>query len=512
MTRKRFWVAWIVGGALIVALAAAAVALARLTPRLADELAATLAAKTGKPVSLRELDWKVVPRLRFQGRGLLVGAEGDALFASIDEFDVEAGWLDLMAKPRRIQRIVLRRAVVRSARRTDGAPPQPPAAGPEPEKTAPPLAIDQIEVVDLRVERQSGQAEKPPQVFEIRKLLLTSFDLSRPSPFQALLGYPRPPGDLEIQGEFGPWDLDRPAATPYRASFHFSNADLSVFGGIRGILDAAGTFEGSTDETRVSGEAAIPDFALKKPESVVPLRNRFRATVLERGRRILLEEVTTEFFQSRLVTTGEVSAPPEGPGRDVNLRVEGRQARVEDLTRFALSSDTPPLTGAIVLETSVSIPAGPAGFQERMRVQGNFKIADGRFSNVSIQDTLAKISRAGGGESEAGSGSSVVSDMSGDFVLERGVLDFSRLSFGVPGVRMDLTGSYTFAGEALDFRGTALLDRAPSELAPKGLGQWIKLIDPLFRKGESGTSLPVTIRGTRSKPLFRIDFRRIGRD
>ena len=55
-----------------------------------------------------------------------------------------------------------------------------------------------------------------------------------PWPFRASLTNPTPPGDIETDGTFGPWNTETPSQTPLAANYKFANADLGVFDGIRG--------------------------------------------------------------------------------------------------------------------------------------------------------------------------------------------------------------------------------------------------------------------------------------
>ena len=93
----------------------------------------------------------------------------------------------------------------------------------------------------------------------------------------------------------------------------------------------------------------------------------------------------------------------------------------------------------------------------------------------------------------------VVSDFTGRFVMRGGVIRFSRITFAVPGARVNLNGAYAVRSEALDFRGTVRLDAKLSELTSGAKGIFLKLIEPLFRR-KGGTVVPITVGGTVESP------------
>jgi hypothetical protein len=143
---------------------------------------------------------------------------------------------------------------------------------------------------------------------------------------------------------------------------------------------------------------------------------------------------------------------------------------------------------------------------DRLEIQGQFNIREGYFTSTDVRKTLEKISQIGGGKSDAETGSSAVSDLEGSFVLGNAVVDFSSLTFSVPGTAIDLTGRYGLKDETLDFRGNVLLSRSPSEMTSGQWSRWLKVLDPLLGRGKAGTAVPIKISGTRSKPSFSLDF------
>jgi hypothetical protein len=478
--------------------------LAWLAPVIQDEIRSYLEQKTGRSVELGSLSWSIWSGPRLSGEGLRVAKLADTdprPLLSVESFDIQVRPWALLSKPRRIHALELQgvRLFIPPRQKDKVSQEAPSALG----ALQLPISLDRIVAEDVRVEIAAVDPRKDPRILEIQRLLLNSVALDNPISFEALLTYPKPRGQLEVAGSFGPWNNSSPIETAISGCFQFNEADLSVFRGISGLLTASGTFEGNLQETGITGEADIPDFSLTRVGTIVPLHSLFEAR--RRGTDVLLRSVQTAFRESVLLTKGEITRDPAGEGRIVNLDVESERARAEDVLQFAIKSEKSPLMGDMDLDSVVHIPPGSGPFMDRFRIQGQFNIREGYFTSTDVRKTLEKISQIGGGESEGEAGSSAVSDLEGSFVVEHSVVDFSSLTFSVPGTAVDLRGSYGLRDETLDFRGNVLLSRSPSQMTSGQWSQWLKVLDPLLRREKAGTAVPIKISGTRSKPSFSLD-------
>ena len=73
--------------------------------------------------------------------------------------------------------------------------------------------MDEIQVEGMELRIFASDPAKQARVFEIHQLRFQGAGLGRPMQYQAMLMNPRPPGDIEISGEFGPWQKDDPGLT-----------------------------------------------------------------------------------------------------------------------------------------------------------------------------------------------------------------------------------------------------------------------------------------------------------
>ena len=345
-------------------------------------------------------------------------------------------------------------------------------------------------------------------MWEIAHLTMQQTGSDAPWPFHARLTNPIPPGQLELRGTFGPWNASEPSATALGAAYEFRDADLGFFKGIQGTLQSTGEFKGILKRIEVQGTTAVPAFALDNVGQPVPLATRFSATVDGTNGNVWLHPVTADLAQSSFVASGGIVEPDGQDGRTVRLDVVMDQARVEDVLRLVVKSTTPALAGGLKLKSTFLLPPGRADAIDKLQLDGTFTIASARFSSGGLQakmDELSQKARGDGGSDAPPD--RVASDFAGSFVMRDGVIRFSRLSFAVPGARLDLTGSYAVRAEALDFKGTVRMEARLSELTTGFNSFLLKAIDPLARR-KGATVIPITVSGTAEKPEFGLDVKR----
>ena len=80
-------------------------------------------------------------------------------------------------------------------------------------------------------------------------------------------------------------------------------------------------------------------------------------------------------------------------------------------------------------------------------------------------------------------------------------LSFSDLTFAIPGATVNLQGTYGLRSEAIAFDGTLRMEATISEAAGGGMKSvFLKLVDPLFRKGNAGRVRSHQSTGARQGP------------
>lgn len=347
--------------------------------------------------------------------------------------------------------------------------------------------------------------------FAFHELRISSFQPDKGATFHATLTNPKPLGEIQTYGQFGPWNPDDPSQSPVSGKYTFSDADLGTIHGISGTLSSSGSFTGVLDYIQVRGTTSTPNFELSASQHAVPLDTQFSAVVDGMNGNTILSAINIRLMQSNLQANGEVAKGPRQPGRAVTLKVVARSARVQDLLRVALKSNTPLLTGLVSLRTQFVIPSRRSedtDITKRIRLNGQFQIVSALFNEPGVQQKIDALSRRGRGRPKADDGTAV-SQLAGAFTLRDGVINFSKLSFNVSGAAVHLNGTYDLQTEILNFKGTLSLEAKLSQTTTGMKSLFLRLIDPLFEKKNAGAVLPIKITGTREHPSFGVDMGRV---
>ena len=320
-----------------------------------------------------------------------------------------------------------------------------------------------------------------------------------------------PPGEIDVNGTFGPWHRDEPGETPLEGAFNFAKADLGVFKGISGTLSSQGYFGGNLAELEATGETDTPDFAIAVGGHPFPLHVKYQALIDGTNGNTRLKAIDAWFLSSYLHATGAVLDAPNGQhGRTVTLDVAMDKSRIEDVMTMAVKTASPPMVGGLRLNTTFLLPPGDNDVVDRLRLDGRFWIMKARFTNYDVQGKIEELSKRGRGKTAEAAKARVASDFQGRFKLGGGRLLLPDVSFDVPGARVELAGNYALKQETIDFKGQLLLDARISQTTTGWKSLLLKAVDPLFRqKGGSGSAIPIKIGGSRSAPDFGLDVRRV---
>jgi hypothetical protein len=217
------------------------------------------------------------------------------------------------------------------------------------------VIIQQVVIRDARLVLVPKDHDKKPLTFDIARLHMTSAGLDVPMNYEATLTIPKPPGDVQCKGSFGPWQAGDPDSTPLKGNYTFTKADLGVFTGIAGKLESTGSFDGTISALHVYGQASVPDFRLKMSGNPVPLQTTFDALVDGTNGDTTLKPVTARLGSTSFTTSGTVIKHEELGRRAIALKVSMPNGQVRDLLRLAMKG-TPFMEGRVQLNTGINIP------------------------------------------------------------------------------------------------------------------------------------------------------------
>ena len=538
-------------------------------PILRKRIVETLSARFHAPVELDGLSISLLKGIEVEGTGLRIpsGVEvGDANrermppLLAVQHFAFRTTFGGLLRQPTYVRHVEVRglelhvpppdrRAQV-IAGWTDPDLPDP-WAGPQFAGFRAKIAIlvSELHCTDVRILLDPGQPAfnedhtlsraKAPVVFLIRSLTLRQIAAHQPMLYEADLTNPKPIGDLQISGHFGPWGGAGPGGarigvaggtasnlagviagnagggpvgdTPVDGTYNFKDADLATIKGISGILSSSGRFSGVLNRIQIDGETDTPQFSLDISNHSVPLHTRFHALVDGTSGETYLQTVHARLGASDFTTSGKI-VKLAGQGHSIDLAVDIPHGRMQDFLRLATRTSPPLIDGWLTMHTTLRIPPGPERVPEKLAMEGSFSLGGVRFNNPRLQTQIdglsARASRhpervgtagrigSGSRSTESHSESHLQSQLRASFTLRHGVMDVSDVRFALPGATVLMNGVYSMDGRLFEFRGHVRTEATASEMVGGWKGLLLQPLDHLLAKNGAGVELPIEVLGT----------------
>ena len=506
---------WVVGIALllVVAIAALAIVVYRAEPTLRAMVIETLSTRFKSKVELDAFHVSLLKGLQVSGTGLRIFGETDPNnyepgfqpIINVAEFQFHMGIRNLFHSPIHVDTVYVKGLQLNLPPREHRS---------EMSRMAPKggkieIVVDKLVSDKAQLIINTLRPGKLPLEVDIENLKMTTIGPGSPMHFDANLTNPRPVGQIQSSGLFGPWQPDSPRDTPVSGTYSFEHADLGTIKGIGGNLSSTGKYAGVLDKIAVDGATDTPDFRLAISGRTVPLHTDFHAIVDGTSGDTYLQPVKARILNSWLVANGSVVRMKDPNGHRVELDVVMQKGEIEDLLKLAVRTDPPIMSGSVRLKTKFDLSPGKADVANRLKLSGNFQVSEAHFTNEKIQEKIDALSmRSQGNPKQAheSGAESAQSDLKGTFSLSNGMISLSELEFRIPGTRVNLTGIYSLDGNEFDFHGKARLDAKLSHMVTGWKSILLKPADPFFSKDGVGTELPIKITGTKSEPHFGFDF------
>ena len=251
----------------------------------------------------------------------------------------------------------------------------------------------------------------------------------------------------------------------------------------------------------------MPDFQVSGSTHKVHLTSNCQAVVDGTNGDTYLTRIESHFGRTTVISAGEVKGDPGQHGKTVLLTMSIGQGRIEDLLRLFTGSARPAETGAVRLQTKVELPPGPQSFLRRLRVDGNFGLASGRFTDPKVQEPVNRLAETAHGETKAQEkvdASAVLSDLKGHVSANGGIATLSKISFTEPGTFAEIEGTYNLVDKEVNLRGVLHTRGKLADTTSGFKSLVLKALGP-FMKKKSITVVPFVITGTSKNPSFALD-------
>ena len=367
------------------------------------------------------------------------------------------------------------------------------------------ITVEEFVANGAAVEFVRHDPGKQPLRFDIHEAVLRNVGPQGPLSYRMKVHNPEPPGEVTVEGKFGPWSKGNAAETPISGEYKFENADLSVYKGIAGKLSSTGKFGGDLGHIDIAGATDTPDFEVESGKHPVRLTTEFSAYVDATHGNTYLKHVTADFWKTHIEAEGSIAKAPGGKEKTALIELRSNDARIEDILRLFVKAHRAPMSGRTTLQGHVEIPPGKEKFLKKVKLRGNFGIGSGTFSKPSTQEGVNKLSAGARGEKDPVDPETVLTDLIGQVNLLGGTATFSDLSFSVPGAAARMHGTYNLLNHKIDLHGQLQVDSKISntEKGPKAF--LLKIMEPFFKKKKKGEIVPVRISRTYEHPSFGLD-------
>ena len=422
---------------------------------------------------------------------------GSPPLVSVRRFTVHANYHDLLFRPGYISEIAVEGLHIQ-------VPPLDTMKSSGPTHSSSTTRVGKV-IADGALVEIAREGGKPPLRFEIHSLTLRSVSRTTAMVYDAAFHNPVPPGEIQSRGHLGPWNAENPGQIPVSGTYQFDHADLSVFEGVTGILEARDNFDGVLTRIEAHGRVDIPNFHITRGVHEIHLQTHYDALVNAFNGDVALPRVEAAFLQTVVHVSGSVAGRPGQPGKVASLDMSVHNGRFQDLLRLITREPQPALDGLTSVQAHVEIPPEGRPFLKELNVTAGFVIIDGRFTKPQTQKQIVDLSDRSRGKkapenAEVALGEDVRSSVIGHVVLKNGIATLDHISFSVPGAIADMHGTFNVLNEKLDFHGTLKTDASFSKTAGGVKSVFLKPLDSIFKKKPKGAAIPIKLDGAYSDP------------
>ena len=162
------------------------------------------------------------------------------------------------------------------------------------------------------------------------------------------------------------------------------------------------------------------------------------------------------------------------------------------------------MSGPLALKTKVEIPPFDGEFLKAVKLDGVFGVDKGSLTKEETQQDVNKLSAGARGQNKEDA-ETVMTDLSGEVMLDKSIARFTDLRFQVPGAKARVDGTYSVITHKIDLHGRMKVQTAISKTSSGMKAVLLKMMDPFFKKKKNGEVVPIHIAGTYEHPEFGLD-------
>jgi hypothetical protein len=339
--------------------------------------------------------------------------------------------------------------------------------------------------------------------FHIQQLVIRNLQKGQALAYAVDMQNAKPTGHILSRGSFGPLNPKNLGATPLSGDFTFSRVNLRDVGNISGMLSSRGHFNGTLVAIEAGAVSETPDFAVGNGQPT-PFVTSIHCAINGLNGDVILQSIDAKTGATTIHVEGGIVGSPKVA--NVDIAVVG--GRMQDLLR-PLIHDKVPIAGDVWLHSHARLDPARNGlkFLQRLRVDGTFDAPAERLTDQATEQKLSAFSqRAQGGKpsklgpSSTGQASDasadVVSSFNGQAKIHDGVLSTQRITLEMPGVDVDLSGSFNLRNSTVDLTGNLRMQSDISHTTTGFKSALMKPLIPFFKKNRAGAVIPIAVTGS----------------
>jgi hypothetical protein len=413
---------------------------------------------------------------------------------------VQGTWLDLLLLRKRVRLVDITGLHIVIPPLGSSANHEDFPAGSSADFGGPTAVVEQVRIHEsaLDIMRANGSRYS----FPIRQLVIRNLQKGQALAYEVDMQNAKPTGHILSTGSFGPLNPKNLGATPLSGNFTFSHVNLRDIGNISGTLSSTGHFNGRLAAFEADAVSETPDFAVGNGQPT-PF-----ATAVHCGINGLNGDVILHGIDAKTgATTIHVEGGIVGSPKVINVDMSVAGGRMQDLLR-PLIQDKVPIAGTLWLHSHAQVDAAKheLKFLQRLHVDGDFDAPAERLTNQATEQKLSAFSRRAQGvkppkldPGSTGQASNayadVVSSLNGQAKIRDGVLSTQRITLQMPGVGVDLGGSFNLRNSTVDLTGNLRMQSDISHIATGFKSALMKPLIPFFKKNKAGAVIPIAVTG-----------------
>jgi hypothetical protein len=334
--------------------------------------------------------------------------------------------------------------------------------------------------------------------FPIRDLIILNLKRGNTITYSLDMDNAIPAGHIQSHGSFGPLNPKNLGETALSGEFTFSDVALRDIRGISGMLSSYGSFQGSIASIAAGATATAPDFAVGRGR-LTPIAVSVHGTINGLNADVVLDNIEMKMGATTVEVKGRVVSLKKNAPKTADFDIGVRDGRVEDLLGPFLHNKVP-VTGEIWLHSHAHlVPSEPgAGFLHQLTLEGIFDIPAQQITNRTEEKSLSKFSERAQGKTadvKQDGTADVLSSLNGAVTIRDGIASTRRLTFGIPGAKTNLDGTFDLKNAAVHLAGNLEMQSDILHVTTGWKSFLLKPLIPFFKGKRAGAVIPIAITG-----------------